>query len=480
MQEMNTNFRGTTLSISPSHHGFRALTATRRASLQLIRFLGSCLLLLSLFSLPTLAQVDCVDAGGIGVVSVNVSNVAVAPPHTFTATLPAAAGHTIIANSCVATVGGVVTPTCTVAADGLSVTWTGTIPPASTLTLIYRVQIAATAAMGTTLTINNTAAPVGLTFPPTSSLTIGCVAPIAAVPTARVSDQKPGSVLVFPYYTSNAAGTDDTRISMTHSSSPGARVYDVFVHVFLIEGNTCLQADFFVCLTRGASFTFTANSIDPNVTGYIIAVAVNAAGLPVQNNVLIGNAFVNTTDYFGNYGAESFAANSAIAANLYADYGATARLFFDSIGYDAVPKEFTVEIQSPATPAPPLVTPVQTIVTAGMIGDLAAGTLSGASQAIVGQAFNDAEVARSANNIVMGRCQAIGTITTTNPRVPGGLLALIPLGRSGTLKFKVGGAVGLLLTSRTSRWGGIRTLHKTATVATSLTIPIFTPDCPAL
>ncbi len=465
MRKMHTNSQRNTLSISPTHHCLRVVSIV--------------LLLLSALSLPSLAQVDCIDPGGTGTVIVNVSNVAVAAPHTFTATLPAAAGHTIIANSCTATVGGVATPTCTVAADGLSVTWNGTIPPNSTLTITYRVQIAATAANGTTLTINNAATAV-LNFPATSNLAIGCVAPPPAVPTVRVSDQKPGSVLVFPYYTSTLAlaPVNDTRISMTHSGAPGGRAYDAFVHVFLIDGTSCLQADFFVCLTRGASFTFSAQSMDPDVTGYIIAVAVNAQGLPVQNNVLIGNAFVNTPEFYGNYGAESFAANST---NLYADYGNTARLFFDGVGYDAVPKEFTVEIQSPAPLAAPLVTPVQKLVTAGLIGDLSAGTLTGAGQVSMGQVINDAEDTRSASNILPGTaCQVMATITATTPRVSGGIANLIPAGRSGTLKFKVGGAVGLLMTSRTSKWGGIRTLHKTATVATSLTIPIFTPDCPTI
>ncbi len=459
MRKMHTNSQRNTLSISLTHHCFRVVSI--------------CLLLLSALSLPSLAQVDCVDPGGIGTVVVNVSNVAVAAPHTFTATLPAAAGHTIIANSCTATVGGGATPACTVAADGLSVTWNGTIPPASTLTITYRVQIAATATNGTTLTINNTAT-AGLNFPLTSNLAIGCQA--AVVPTVRVSDQKPGSVLVFPYYTSNLAGTNDTRISMTNVRSPSLpKAYQAFLHVFLIDGVTCLQTDFFVCLTPGATFSFTAQSYDPEVTGYVIAVAVDGGtGLPVQNNVLIGNAFVNTADYFGNYGAESFAANST---NLYADYGSTAKLFFDGVGYDAVPKEFAVEIQS----ALDVGAPFQKIVTAGMIGDLSAGEiLKGATQVTPGQIINELEEARSVSNIVTGQCQAFGTISATALRVAGGLNNLIKLGMSGTVKFKVGGAVGLLLTPRGTKWGGIRTLHKTATVATSLTIPVFTPSCPTL
>ncbi len=462
MRTMYTNPQHNTLCFAPNFTCFRLL--------------GLCLLLLSALTLPVLAQVDCVDPGGIGAVVVNITNPPGAPgnppPQSFTATLPVGAGHTIIANSCTATIGGGATGTCTIAPNGQSVTWTGTIPNTQTLALTYRVQVAATTALGSTLTINNTANPAGLVFPATSTLIIGCQA--AIVPTARVSDQKAGSVLVYPYYTSNLAGINDTRISLTNASSPATpKAFQAFVHVFLIDGATCLQTDFFVCLTPGATLTFTAFEMDPDVTGYVIAVAVNGAtGLPEQNNVLIGNAFVNTTDYFGNYGAESFAANST---NLAADNGSTATLFFDGIGYDAAPKEFTVEIQSPLNVGAPF----QKIVTAGLVGDLSAGTMSGAAQVGIGQIINQNEDTRSVSNIVTGPCQAFGNITASL-RVAGGLTNLIKLGMAGTVKFKVGGAVGLLLTPRGTQWGGIRTLHKTATVATSLTMPVFAPSCPAL
>ena len=61
-------------------------------------------------------------------------------------------------------------------------------------------------------------------------------------------------------------------------------------------------------------------------------------------------------------------------------------------------------------------------------------------------------------------------IDTKTPRVPGGLgqaginnAALIPSGRTGTLKWSVGGAVGLILTPKqgNNKWSGIRARHKT-------------------
>jgi hypothetical protein len=52
--------------------------------------------------------------------------------------------------------------------------------------------------------------------------------------------------------------------------------------------------------------------------------------------------------------------------------------------------------------------------------------------------------------------------------------ALIPSGRTGTLKWNSGGSVGLILTPKqgTNKWTGIRTLHKTAVSAGALVIPV--------
>ena len=278
-----------------------------------------------------------------------------------------------------------------------------------------------------------------------------------------VSGQKAGSVLVYPYYTARAATQADTRLTL---SNIGAT--ETIAHLFFIDGTSCQQSDFFVCLTPNASFSFKASEYDPGTTGYVIAVAVNGQGVPIQNNVLIGNAFVNTPQFADNYGAEAFWANTPAVAVV---NGNLATLQFNNVGYDAVPNQFAVEIQSP------LDAPGQQIVTAGLIGDMTIGPLVGAAQVGTGQAFNEQEKFVSFNNWLTGSCQARATISTANPRVPNGLGNLIKSGQAGSMKFNVMGAVGLLMTPRTATWRGIRTLHKTQTVAGVLTIPLFIPVC---
>ncbi|MBS1807326.1 MAG: hypothetical protein JST84_03935 [Acidobacteria bacterium] len=122
----------------------------------------------------------------------------------------------------------------------------------------------------------------------------------------QVSDQKLGSLLVFPYYTSSTsqANPANTWVTISNISTTA-----VTVHVFFIEGSGCTQADQFICLTANASIQLKASDFDPDIAkGWILAVAVGADGRPIQKNVLSGNAFVTAGNNIGNYGAESFTA----------------------------------------------------------------------------------------------------------------------------------------------------------------------------
>ena len=245
-----------------------------------------------------------------------------------------------------------------------------------------------------------------------------------------VSGQRAGSVLVYPYYTAKSASKSDTRLTL---SNIGAQ--EAIVHLFFIDGTSCQQADFFVCLTANASFSFKASEYDPETTGWLLAVAVDKQGHPVNNNVLIGNAFVQDGLYVDNYGAESFWAKSANVAVLANN---TAQLLFNDIGYEAVPDQFAVELQSP------LDAPGQKLVTVGLLGDLTTGQLSGGAQVGVGLIFNGNEKpSGSFGALLTGNCQASTTISTANPRVPGGMATMIPSSQVGTMKLQCGGECGV-------------------------------------
>lgn len=319
-----------------------------------------------------------------------------------------------------------------------------------------------------------------------------------------VSDQKAGSLLVWPYYISSTGQVkSDTRISMTNTSGyPYATVAQQIanlarVHVFLMNGATCTQADLFVCLTPNATATFKTSEYDPDNSGYVIAVTVDQAGRPVSNNVLIGNAFVNDSTgvsgntYEGNYGAEAFRAGTVEGTVLGVLRGDGTVGIVWGTDVDRVPNQFAVEVQHPGDSIG------QRIVVAGLLGNLSTGALGGCAQVGTGQAFNQDEKFASFQAFLSGTCLCRAVITSSAPRVPGGLGALFGpagQGRSGSLKFNVTGGVGLIMTPRvaggtTNAWSGIRTLHKTTTTTSNgfagdtgvtrphLQIPMFIPVC---
>ncbi len=376
---------------------------------------------------------------------------------TFNVTLPSRL--TVVPGTCTASIGA-----CAPAPSN-QISWTGNIPAGQTVTFNYQAQIADGTRDGTTLTINSTASVAGVNASISASGIVSCPTLTHEPENVKMSDQKAGSVLVFPYYIAKSSAGSDTKIQLTNTGSES-----VFIHLFFIDDSSCQQADFSACLSANASLNLQASEMDPENVGWLIAVAVDEQGNPAQNNVLIGNAFVKDGNYVGNYGAESFWAHSDNPATINGD---KATLRFNGTSYDAMPNQFAVEIQSPRDIVG------QKIVTVGMSGDITTNSLTGATDIGTGVVYNGNEKPfASFVDFLSGRCQATNIITTIAPRVPFTLGGIIPSGQIGTMKLNIGGGVGILMTPQTSKkWSGIRGLHKTGTTYTSLTIPVFSPKC---
>ncbi len=285
-----------------------------------------------------------------------------------------------------------------------------------------------------------------------------------------------GSVLAFPYFTSNLANDWDTRITIANTDyyrREGAAapvLATVYAHIFIIDGQTCSQADQYVCLTPHATISFLASEIDPEVTGYLLVVAVDGnTGNPINQNSLIGDAFVSEGRYVGNYGASAFRAYGNPGINMDGSLN-----FGDLVnGYDFVPTRYAFSIQSPVD------TPGQRIVTASLSGDLSNGILAGAGQSTVGFVYNGNEKPfGSFAGFHQGGCQAITVIGLTSPRVPTGMAKVVPAGQVGTMTLTTRPTVGLFMTpTGNNKWSGIRGLHKTRYSTANLLIPIFSPVC---
>ena len=325
----------------------------------------------------------------------------------------------------------------------------GTICGVTTATFTLRVSDSSGSFVTTPFTVTITALPISACSP---------------VPVdTGLSDQQAGAVLVFPYYISKVAQKKDTRLTLTNVGKQTA-----FVHLFFIDGTSCQQADYSICLTPNGSFSSKASEVDSETTGWLLAVAVDAQGRPAPYNGLLGNAFVQDGAYQDNYSATAFHALSAQPAT---SNGTTATLFFDGTNYDAVPCQFVTEIQSPLDASG------QRLITVGLRGDLAKGELTGAAQQGTGFAYNAQERAASFSRLLTGSCFADATLTPINPRIPSTLGSLIGKGNSGHLRFSIDAGVGLLMTPTTAQWSGIRTLHQTSLTTSTITSPLIVPQC---
>ncbi len=290
-----------------------------------------------------------------------------------------------------------------------------------------------------------------------------------------------GSILVYPYYTSKLNTNWDTRMTIANTdvlNFPGQNVESVkssFVHMFFIEGKSCLQSDMYICLSPYAAYSFLASEIDPEITGYLIAVAVDSTGNLTNQNSLLGDAFLAEGKYVGNYHAESFRAygNPGVAKDSIVYFGQrpNGNPLVDS--YDYAPSRFSVSLQSPVD------APGQRMVTSGLNGDLNNAVINGAGQIGLGFVFNGSERPSSSfASFHVGSCQAISEITTTLPRVVFTMGKIIPSGQVGTILLPTGPSVGLIMTPQgNNRWSGIRSLQKTRFTKTALKLSSFLPNC---
>jgi hypothetical protein len=156
-----------------------------------------------------------------------------------------------------------------------------------------------------------------------------------------VSENKLGSVLFYNYYTSDISSASvNTRFSITNANP----TQDIAVHLFFVDGSTCNIADNFICLTRNQTASFLASDIDPNVTGYVVAVAVDAQGLPAGFNYLAGDELVvtGTGHRFGLAAVAAARRDGNFVSPVNSD-GISATMFFNGVQYDFLPQTMILD-----------------------------------------------------------------------------------------------------------------------------------------
>jgi uncharacterized repeat protein (TIGR01451 family) len=415
----------------------------------------------------------CLGPGGVVGVTASVTNSAAASQSVaFTATLPAQL--LALPGTCTASTGS-----CTVV-NSSTVTWTGTLSAGQSLTIHYQAQVANGAVNGAQLCINSAATFNGGTpVPVTACTTVTCqsVGPGQPNSDPTLSDQKPGSVLIYNYYTSNATSpnSQNSRINMTNVNP----AQPAFAHLFFVDGATCSIADSLLCLTPNQTASFLASDIDPGTSGYLVVVAVDSTGCPINFNYLIGDSYVKlSSGHEANLAAESI---PAIAGGLTVcdENSVTAKLNFDGVSYSRLPRALAVDnIPSRGDGNDTL------IVLNRIGGNLAVGaaTLSN----IFGIFYNDQEVGASFG-FNPGMCQFRSSINNSFPRISPRFEQFVPAGHSGWLKLYslddqglLGAAINFNPNSRgaAGAFSQGHNLHKlTLTSSASIIIPVLPPSC---
>ncbi len=290
------------------------------------------------------------------------------------------------------------------------------------------------------------------------------------------SDQKPGSVLFYNYYTSTVdAARQNTRINITNTHV----TQSAYVHLFFVDGSNCSVADSYICLTPNQTASFLASDLDPGTTGYIVAVATDRTGCPIDFNYLIGDEYVKLgSGHQANLGAEAI---SAVAGGLPScdATSSNVELRFNGSSYNALPR--TLALSSFGSPADGNNT---MLIVNRVGGNLATGAASIGS--LFGLLYDDAEKAYSFA-LSGSSCQLRGSLSGTFPRTTPRIESIVGSGRSGWMRLSSstdGAIFGATINfngnaaSNAGAFNQGRNLHKlTLTTAASYTIPVFPPTC---
>jgi hypothetical protein len=156
---------------------------------------------------------------------------------------------------------------------------------------------------------------------------------------ASLNDQKPGSLLLFHRYSSNASNSqrEDTQITLTNAH-PAINAY---VRMFLVAGSSCQVNELQLCLAPQQSTNFLMSDLDPGTRGYLMAVATDATGKPVQFNWLTGNAIIKNNGQSLSLNAYAVSKRDGAVVTPGADN--LAELVFDDSNYDRLPSQLAFE-----------------------------------------------------------------------------------------------------------------------------------------
>jgi hypothetical protein len=296
-------------------------------------------------------------------------------------------------------------------------------------------------------------------------------------PSAEASTQKMGSVLIYPFFaaSASASATQETRISITNHHD----TLEAFVSLYFVS-NTGGSVDSSICLLPKQTANFLASDVflgTPGFTqGFLIVVAVNNQGFPLNFNALTGDALIKLPDGL----QASLKAVAVAAINLPAFSGQTATLNFDGAAYNRLPRTLAAD-QLKST----LDGNNTFLAVARIGGNLAAGN-GAALGPLSGSLYNAAGTAFPFTASSSGP-QLFNQLSSSFPSVTPNFSQIIPAGSAGWLHIAADGDFGIVgavlnfnaatVTQPRAHTGGHWLRPLTLTSAASLTIGVFTPGC---
>ncbi|MCI0337174.1 MAG: hypothetical protein L0226_06335 [Acidobacteria bacterium] len=283
---------------------------------------------------------------------------------------------------------------------------------------------------------------------------------VAALAQINFSDVRPGSVLFFNRYTSNANNTalGDTQINITNVNPTES----ASIQLFFVDGSTCSIADFGLSLTPNQTMSFLTSEVDPGIQGYIVAVATDGSA-PTQFNSLIGTAFIREND-----GRQAFLQAISVLrlsseTNNPGDDGSF-RLRFNGAEYERLPSTLAV------TSFNSEMTDSNTLIIYSPTRDLFFGSTDAVNIFVL--LFDDMENSLSSSFTV--RCYRTDTLTTLFNR-QGGINRHVPLGKTGWIKLSASGRpiLGSVISRGPVFMGGYNLPAVALLSSYEISIPVF-------
>jgi len=356
--------------------------------------------------------------------------------------------------------------------------WTGSLGPSESITVTAYVQMSNEALSGETnladiQLVDNMDMTVAI-FVDIQPKTMSYLPMAPGALTAGIgtlSGQRPASLLIYPLYTSAVnLALQDSRFTLTNAS-PDLTSY---VHLFFVDGADCSVADMFVTLTASQTISFLASDLDPTITGYLVAVAVDEYGFPQHFNHLLGSVFVKfESGHAANLSAVGVAALAGgMRPVMTFESDTTMDLYLDGISYSEVPRTLAL------SNVPSRADGNQTMMVINRIGGDFSGRGGSALSALYGLLFDDRETAAS-YTVPGGSCQIRVVINGTSVRTTPRIDTLIPAGRSGWMKISSindEGILGAMINYSPNGFNQGHLLHAlTTTRSVVIKVPIVPP-----